>query len=339
MTRILNYRITFKYIAIIVFISILGTYLLVSHYQKANIESEQSFSENKEVQVKRLNGYKYIKPLLFVDAPNESSELSSVKNSIENVITEFKNKGVITSASVYIRDYELNGWSAINPDEQYKPGSLLKIPELITFLKMNEKNPGLLDKKYLFNQELKTDKKPIFTTKSIQLGHEYTVRELLKYMIVHSDNNATFILNSIMDVDVFKKVFTDLGLNAPDWNASDYPVNVKDVSLFMRALYNASYLSIADSEYATSLLTQSDFKLGIAASLPRGVAFSHKFGEAGDAVEKQLHETAIVYVAERPYMITIMTKGNSFDTLPEVIKQISSMVYREMTADTIALKN
>lgn len=339
MTRILNYKITFKYIALIVFASILSTYLLVNRYQDTQLASEQTLTENCKIQVTRLNGYKYIKPLLFVDSNNEASELSSIKNSIENVIAEFKNKGVISSASVYIRDYELNGWTAINPDEQYKPGSLLKIPELITFLKMNEKKPGLLEKKYLFDKVYNSDKKPVFTTKSIQLGHEYTVRELLKYMIVHSDNNATYILNSIIDVDIFKKVFTDLGLNAPDWNASDYPVNVKDVSLFMRALYNASYLTVADSEYATSLLTQSDFKLGIASSLPKSVSFSHKFGESGDAIEKQLHETAIIYLEERPYLVTIMTKGNSFDTLPEVIKQISSMVYREMSANAIALKN
>lgn len=334
MTRFLNYKINFKYVPIIVFISILSTYFAVELFLKPNASQEDNVVENGKIEVKRLNGYKYIKPILFVETEKESSELSSVKQSIESVLSEFKNKKVITSAAVYIRDYENNAWTVINPDEMYKPGSLLKIPELITFLKMNEKHPGILDKKYLFDKELKTDKKPVFTSKSIQLGQSYTVRELLKYMIVHSDNNATYILNSIIDVDVFKKVFTDLGLNAPDWNASDFPVNVKDVSLFMRALYNASYLSIEDSEYATSLLTQSDFKLGVAASLPKNIQFSHKFGEAGDAVEKQLHETALVYINNRTYLITIMTKGTSFDKLPEVIKQISAMVYREMAMDT-----
>ncbi len=334
MTRFLNYKINFKYVPIIVFISILSTYFAVELFLKPKASQEDNVVENGKIEVKRLNGYKYIKPILFVETEKESSELSSVKQSIESVLSEFKNKNVITSAAVYIRDYENNAWTVINPDEMYKPGSLLKIPELITFLKMNEKHPGILDKKYLFDKELKTDKKPVFTSKSIQLGQSYTVRELLKYMIVHSDNNATYILNSIIDVDVFKKVFTDLGLNAPDWNASDYPVNVNDVSLFMRALYNASYLSIEDSEYATSLLTQSDFKLGVAASLPKNIQFSHKFGEAGDAVEKQLHETALVYINNRTYLITIMTKGTSFDKLPEVIKQISAMVYREMAMDT-----
>jgi beta-lactamase class A len=337
MTRILNYKLKVKYIPIVVFVSVLGTYIVATYFFEPTQSSENNVTAHKEFQVKRLNGYKFIKPLLLVDSENEASELSSIKQSLEQVIQEFKNKGVLTSASVYIREYENNGWCALNPNEQYKPGSLLKIPELITFLKMNELHPGLLDKKYLFNQKLETDKKPIYTTKSIQLGQSYSVRELLKYMIVHSDNNATYILNSIIDVALFKKVFTDLGLTAPDWNASDYPVNVKDISIFMRALYNGSYLTADDSEYATLLLTQSDFKLGIAASLPNSIQFSHKFGEAGDALEKQLHETALVYLNNRTYLITVMTKGTSFNSLPEVIKQISAMVYREMAADSQVL--
>lgn len=332
MTRLLNYKLKVKYIPIVVFVSIISTYLIGCYLLAPDLSNEAHVSENKEFQVKRLNGYQYIKPLLFVDTENESSELSSLKQSVELIINEYKSKGVLTSAAVYIRDFENNDWSSINPEENFKPGSLLKIPELITFLKMNEKNPGLLNKKYLFNQQFESDKKPIYTTQSIQLGQSYTVRELLKYMIVHSDNNATYILNSIIDVTMFKKVFTDLGLKAPDWNAADYPVNVKDISLFMRALYNASYLTITDSEYAAELLAESDFKLGVAASLPHSIQFSHKFGEAGDGNEKQLHESAIIYLKNRPYLITIMTKGSSFEPLPEVIKQISGMVYREMTA-------
>jgi len=333
MTRILNFKINFKYVSVLVFISVIATYFITQHFF-VDKTSETSTSVANTLQVKRLEGYRFIKPLLFVDSNVESSAFSSLNQSISQVISEYKSKGVITSAAVYLKDFEENAWTGINVEEKFKPGSLLKIPELIAFLKMNEKNPGLLDKKYLFNQQLQSDKKPVFTSKSIQLGQSYSVRELLKYMIVHSDNNATFILNSILDIETFKKVFVDLGLDAPDWNASDYPVNVKDVSIFMRALYNASYLSTADSEYAISLLTQSDFKLGVAASLPEGTLFSHKFGEAGDITEKQLHETAIIYLKNRPYLVTIMTKGNSFDTLPEVIKQISGMVYRDFAGQS-----
>jgi len=253
---------------------------------------------------------------------------------VYQLIENYKKNKVITSASVYLKAYSTNDWTSINPDEKFKPGSLLKVPELITFLRMNEIKPGILDKVILFDKPFDSAKKPEFVSKSIQLGQKYTVRELLTYMIAYSDNNATYILNTLIDVDVFKKVFTDLDLPAPDWNASDYPLTASDFSLFMRALFNASYLTIEDSEFATKLLSKSDFKEGILKSLPPSIKAIHKFGEAGDLVEKQLHESAVIYLDNSPYLVTIMTKGNDMKKLPEVISQISSLIYQNMNTSS-----
>jgi beta-lactamase class A len=62
----------------------------------------------------------------------------------------------------------------------------------------------------------------------------------------------------------------------------------------------------------------------------------HKFGEAGDANEKQLHESAIIYLDNNPYLLTIMTKGNDMKKLPDVINQISALIYQNMN---VASKN
>lgn len=334
MTRILNYKINFKYVSVLIFISVLGTYFLVSYFNSSDV-SVSTVDSTASYKVKRLDGYKYIKPILFVDSESESSEMASMKSEIVNIIEAFKQQNILKSASVYIKDYNSNDWTVINPDEKFKPGSLLKIPELIAFIKMNEKHPGLLDKKYTFNKVYAGNKQVVFKSKSIQFGQSYTVRELLKYMIVYSDNNATYMLNEIIDVTMFKKVFTDLGLAEPDWNATDYFVTSSEISLFMRTLFNASYLTIEDSEFAASLLSNSDFNQGIVAALPKSTRFSHKFGEAGDAVEKQLSETAIIYTKDRTYLITIMTKGTDFKKLPEVLKQISSLVYRDMVSTSL----
>lgn len=328
MTQILNFKINFKYVSVLVFISVIATYFITQYFFVDKI-SETSTTVANTLQVKRLEGYHYVKPLLYVDQ-DESSDLTSMKAEVQNIIQAFQQKNVIKSASVYLIDYNTNDWMGINLEEKFKPGSLLKVPELIAFLKMNEKNPGLLDKKILFNKIYKADKKPLFTSKSIEFGQSYTIRELLYYMIVYSDNNATYLLNDNIDVEVFKNVFTDLGLAAPDWNATDYFITSYEISLFMRALYNASYLTIKDSEYAASLLSKSNFKQGVLAGIPSNNDFFHKFGEAGDAVEKQLHETVVVYTQNKAYLLTIMTKGNDFKTLPEVLKQISAAVYRNL---------
>ena len=328
MTRILNFKINFKYVSVLVFISVIATYFVTHHFFNEKT-SETSTRVANTLQVKRLEGYRFVKPLLYVDL-DESSDMVSMKAEVQNIIQAFQQKNVIKSASVYLKDYSTNDWMGINLEEKFKPGSLLKVPELIAFLKMNEKNPGLLDKKILFNKIYKADKKPLFTSKSIEFGKSYSIRELLYYMIVYSDNNATYLLNENIDVEVFKNVFTDLGLAAPDWNAADYFITSYEISLFMRALYNASYLTSKDSEYAASLLSKSEFKQGVLAGIPNNIDCFHKFGEAGDMVEKQLHETVVVYTQDKTYLLTVMTKGNDFRTLPEVLKQISAVVYRNL---------
>ncbi len=267
---------------------------------------------------------------MFVDNDCEAEDLNTVKENINKLIEGYKLAGDLISASVYLKDYSKNEWIGINENEKFNPGSLLKVPELITFLKMDELHPGFLEKKLQYNHPFPTDKKPQFLSKSIELGHTYTIKDLLTYMIAYSDNNATQLLNANIDVDAFKKVFTDLGLEAPDWKSNDYPISAKEYSLFMRVLYNATYLSDHDSEFAAELLAKSDFKNGLIKDLPSYLKMVHKFGEAGNGSEIELHESAIIYLDKRPYLLTVMTKGKDSKKLPQVLSQISDIVYQSM---------
>lgn len=311
-------------------LTIIATNSYNKRISEKKIEELVSSSSSCSYTVKRLNGYKFINPLLFVDNSCESEVLNTIKQGLINYIDTNKKSGDLMTASVYLKEFNTNDWMCINENEKYKPGSLLKVPELITFLKMNEENPGLLNKEILFERYLITDKKPIFLSKSIQIGHKYTIRQLLDYMITYSDNNATMLLNNIIDIKTFQLVFTDLGLEAPDWKAGHYPISVKDYSLFMRALYNGAYLNVNDSEFATKLLSKCDFKDGIMKGLPANTKIAHKFGESGDPIEKQLHETAIVYLDGKSYLLTVMTKGKDNKKLAEIISNISTLVFQDM---------
>ncbi|UEG49254.1 class A beta-lactamase-related serine hydrolase [Ferruginibacter lapsinanis] len=288
--------------------------------------SQNSCSYN----ISRLDGYKFIHPLMFAEPACESNTLSNIKSEVESLISSYKTKGDITSASVYLREFHHGEWMSIAEAEKYSPGSLLKVPELITFFKMNETNPGLLERKVVFDKPLSSTKTATYLSKSIQLGNTYTIRQLLFYMVAYSDNNATLLLNKLIDVATFKKVFTDVGLPAPDWSANDYPISAKDYSLFMKLLYNASYLSIKDSEFCTELLSDSDFKNGLVAGIPSDCKIAHKFGEGGYTTAPQLSESGIIYSNSAPYILTVMTKGTDVKKLPEVISSISKMVYKKM---------
>lgn len=336
MNRIFNKNFSFFTLALIIVLISFGTFLVTRYLDSEKIkEAEASLIKNegidcKEYKIKRLKGYKYIKPLMFVDNDCQSKKLEPIKNEVNALFESYKSNGVLNSAALYLKDYSTNDWIAINENEDYSPGSLLKVPTLITILKMSESHPELLNKKIPFNKNYNVPVNPQYLSKSITFGQYYSVKELLVYMIKYSDNNATILLNEITDVRIFKKLFTDFGFKEIDMTANDYPMTVVNYSYFLNALYNASYLNIDNSEFAVQLLSKSDFKEGILKGIPTDVDVAEKFGESGDVNVKELHETAIIYLNERPYLLTIMTKGKEINNLPEVIKQASAIIYNQM---------
>lgn len=336
---ILSKKISLKFILISVILTNIITYYFITNEERlksdktiATLHSElnNSSPSSCSYKVKRLSGFNYVNPILFVDNECESDKLNTIKQSISSLIDNYKKDGIINSASIYIKEFNENGWTGINTDEKYFPGSLMKIPMLFTFLKEEEENPGYLNKEIAFTEAFNSVKKTQYKSKSITLGQKYSIRELLNYMIVYSDNDATSLLYAQMNLNKYKKVFTDLNLQAPDLDSLNHTMTAREVSYFMRVLFNATYLNDINSEFATVLLQKCNFKEGIVSRLPNTVKVAHKYGESGNQIEQQLNETAIVYLENNPYVITVMTKGRDYKLLPQVMREISRIVYQNM---------
>ena len=114
----------------------------------------------------------------------------------------------------------------------------------------------------------------------------------------------------------------------------DYPISAREYTLFMRCLYNATYLTIPNSEYATELLSTCDFTNGFSKGFPLKTKMAHKFGEARFGDEHELHESGIIYINNKAFVITIMTRGKNFDKLPEIIQQSSAIIYQYISKIT-----
>jgi len=286
--------------------------------------------ENCEYTISRLEGFKYTQPVYMAEPKYESKAFTGLKTSISDMLDSYKAAGDLQYASVYIKDLNTNDWMDLNPEARYHPGSLFKIITMTTLLKMAESNMAILDKEVLYNEVMKPPTQT-FNSRSIEPGHKYKVKELIYYMIVYSDNNATMLLHKYMDIDLFQKIFTDLGLPKPDITNNAYTLPVKEYSRFVSVLYDGSYLSIPSCEFAISLLCESNFSQGLTKELPKSLRVAHKFGEAGHPGDRELHESAIVYLQGRPYLITIMTKGKEATKLAEIISHISKMAYDHMS--------
>jgi len=167
-----------------------------------------------------------------------------LKKDISELIAEKKALKKTSFVSVYLRDLNNGPWIGINEQEKFSPASLLKVPLMISYLKMAESDPQILEKKLLVDQDgrdiLSQNMLPMFR---VETGKEYRVADLIGYMIKYSDNLAANILLENIPVEHLNQTYSDLGLAIPDPENPENFMTVTQYSSFFRILYNASYLN------------------------------------------------------------------------------------------------
>ena len=283
----------------------------------------------------RLAGYDLINPLLECDTASDAvgKELLPFHHKIDALIEDKKRANWATHVSVYFREMNYGLSFSIHGQEKFTPASLVKVPLMIAYLKWAETNPGLLSQKIVNNMADATASQTYKPAMVLEQGRSYSVDELLYRAIVYSDNNAYFLLFASIDPGVLHRVYTDLGLEVPKVRNQDDYMSVVEYASFFRMLYNASYLNKELSEKALRYLSEVDFRQGLISGVPPGTVVAHKFGEKvfGSTAEiKQLHDCGIVYYPGHPYLLCVMSRGDTFEYLDDTIRQISSLIYQEV---------
>jgi beta-lactamase class A len=282
------------------------------------------------------SGYQFIGPLLAVGDFPELRGYQGLEDKIRTIINEQEKTQKITAASVYLRDFNSGQWLGIGENEQYAPASMYKVALMITCLKIAEKDNSFLKQEiiyYIDPQKRTAAAEP--DSPRIELGKPYSVAELIRRLIIYSDNDAKSMLGSVVDVKTKEEVFSDLGLIMPDLNEDGDSMSPKQYALFFRILFNASYLSRSASEAALDLLGATSFKGGLVAGVPENISVAHKYGYRNFKPEdknneQELHDCGIVYHPDHPYFLCVMTKGNNYENLQAVIQQVSHVAYESM---------
>ncbi len=305
------------------------------------------FNYEKEIIVENLSsirpirdynsGYKFINPLLAYVIPSADQQgvYSDLRNSIANFINTKKKNNDLLDVSVYFKDMDRGKWVGINEKQKYHPASMLKVVVMVTYLKDAQKDANLLGKKLMYTNEIDSSiRKDIYDAdSSLQVNQWYTVDNLIKKMIINSDNGAKTLLLMNINNTSLDYIYNVLDIPNPETTDEDFTISPRMYSLFFRILYNSTYLSEDMSEKALGILHKATFVDGIVAGLPKDIVVAHKFGEYVSSNNNQiknieLHDCGIVYYLTKPYFICVMTRGNNLDELKSVIKNISSIVYQ-----------
>jgi len=278
--------------------------------------------------------YSFINPILDFHpplTPLQKNEVQTLTNRLKAVTDSYTKNDSVTEVSVYYRDLKNGPWILINGESLYTPASLLKVPTMISLLKLAEKQPEILEEEITYNQDFSWAPTHQFadTKNPLIQGETYTVSYLIEKMIIDSDNIATLLLEDRFGTKLSDQLLLEFNLPLPYINDWYKPfITIRDYASFFRILYNSTYLNHTYSNTALEILSKTTFKEGIKAVAPDSSVVSNKFGiytvEEG---QLQVHDCGIVYNQNEHYVICVMTKGKDGQKLIELIRQVAKTIF------------
>jgi beta-lactamase class A len=164
-----------------------------------------------------------------------------------------------------------------------------------------------------------------------EVGTRLTIEELLRELIINSDDTAHRILIRNLEGDEFEKMLKSLGME--ELYNKDYDITAKEYSRVFRALYTSSYLTRDYSTFLLELLSSTNFNDFLGGGIPRDVIFSHKIGEHDP--ESTYLDSGVVYIPDRPYLLTVMVNTKSSggrEKAKEIMQEISKASYQYVSS-------
>lgn len=259
----------------------------------------------------------------------KSPKEAPLESRIRQVIADYRKKVPVDQVGVFFRDLNNGPTMGIDSDKPFIAASLMKVPIAIMYLRAAERNPALLQKKFAFHPgyAMSNHVQTIDPPEPMTIGQEYSVDELIKRMLIKSDNvSAAMLIDEMNETDVVR-VLQEMGIPMTVVGGSDASIQVEDYASVFRILYNATFLDKATSNYLLEILTQTSHRGGLREGVKSDVTVASKFGEHRLGTIQQYHECGIVYFPERPYLLCVMTRGEEVAPLYGAVKEVSSAVY------------
>ncbi|MCH8519091.1 class A beta-lactamase-related serine hydrolase [Candidatus Gracilibacteria bacterium] len=294
--------------------------------------AEDFFASSKSSGEIRQNSseFSFINPLLECAANFEYKNTRKIQIGVQGYIEQELKNNRAEHISYYARILNNGGTFGYNQEREYTPASLIKLPLAMAVLKNTPME--LLSETVTLGDDFEVLSRNLGEERT-EFGGTYTIKELLENMLIYSDNIATEALFVLLGEDIINTVYADLNLRTVNFDdINSVNISPQQYAGFFRILYNSSYLGRQRSEYLLRVLSKSEYDDGISSVLPSFIRVANKFGERSydDSSEKQLHDCGIIYAPSSPYVLCIMSSGDDFSVLTEIIQKISSMIYTEL---------
>jgi beta-lactamase class A len=239
-----------------------------------------------------------------------ASLFASPPESIADTIADYFKTSPF-SGSVYYQDMQTGDVVSFNPDTQYNPASIIKLP--IFLIANREIANGSLSptQNILLANRHRLPGSGLISRSAT--GTAYSVSELLQLMMIDSDNTATvMMIETLGKPQINKRMTQDLGLKNTQLGTADLLhadglnwTSAHDMARLLIHLYNGAVISPFWDAHMLGIMRQNHYRWGLPHDLPQTIPVANKTGTLGHVA----HDAGIVYYQDRPYVLSIFLSG------------------------------
>lgn len=257
----------------------------------------------------------------FIEQEHFITNIQPLRESLNQIVKDSKPNDI----GIYFEMLNTGANISINQDVRFIPASLSKMPTALAVMKNIEMGRWKYGNELVLFEE---DKEIGFgTLYKKPTGTRIAIEDLLKKLLIESDDTAHRIFFRNLGDERYEEIRAGLGME--ELYDKDYYITAKEYSRIFRTLYTSSFLKREYSSQLLSWLSETPFDSYLGSAVPKEIVFSHKFGE--HRPERTYLDSGIVYVPDRPYLITVMVRVNvdSEDegVVEEIMRKISYEAY------------
>ncbi len=231
------------------------------------------------------------------------------------------------ACAMFYVDLETGLSVSYNPDRMFAGASLIKAEYLMMVFDEIQEGRESYDNAYTYTPGNKRDG----TTKipdDFEFGDKITVKQLIEYVVWHSDNTGYNMLQSYVRsyYDIFdwakERYGTKFEYKDCNW------LNARGVTECWKDIYNRYKNGDEDYMWYVSLLLDANENKFIRGGLPKDASgnymyeVAHKYGMDINAS----NDAAIVFYEDRPYFLVVLTDYIGINT-ERFINEVSSEVF------------
>ncbi|MCC7290075.1 serine hydrolase [bacterium] len=271
-----------------------------------------------------ISKYPLIDPArTVVEQKHFLSTIEPLRRNLKEIVDKYESKG--NKVGLYFEFLNTGSNISINQDDRFWPASLSKMPTALAVMKKVEKGDWKLSNELVILYEDRNDGFGDLYKKAA--GTKISIDDLLKELIINSDDTAHRVLIRNLEGSDFEEMLLALGLD--QLYDANYDITAKEYSRIFRALYSSSYLNRDSSSYLLRVLSETKFNDFLASGIPLDTVFSHKIGEHDPKMTYL--DSGIVYIPNRPYLLTVMvdsSKSGGREEVKKIMKDISMAAYQ-----------